>query len=189
MKTKRNLWLFSTIALLVTGCFLAYSVQTFAHPSSVAFQATATATTSVTYLSAGIATTTYQLDGNGVFSTGKVLTMQTIDSGSMYIQLVASSTTSSLGWQFQYSNNNQDWYGESAPFTTGTISATASNIFESSSTISHIWTPGVAATSTKVISIPIIPAQHERIVFFTPIGTAASGLYAEFDLKSLPSNP
>lgn len=186
-KSKLFLFISFTVTFLTGGALLVGNA--IAHPSSVAIQATATATTSIAYLSAGVATSTYQFDGNGQLSTGKVLNMQTIDSGSLYIEFVASSSASSLGWQFQYSNNNQDWYGESAPFSTGTISGTSSNQFEASSTITHVWTPGVGATSTKVVAIPILPAQHERVVFFTPIGAAASGVYAEVDLKSLPSNP
>lgn len=179
-------WLFSLVVAIVITVFSIVALSAKAQPSSVVIQTTATATTTMSYMTPGTATTTYQFD-SASYSSGKVLNMQGIDSGSMMIQFAASSSAASLAYQFQYSNNNIDWYGESSSF--GTVSGSNNSLFEASSTITHIWTPGVTGTSTKLVTIPVAAAQHERVVFSIPVGTANGAVYAEIDLKRNPSTP
>lgn len=190
-RTKNLLW-FGVAGVVLLGALFFSAVQlTHAQPSSVNVQASATATTTVTYMTPGTATTTYQIDSQ-LFSAGKVPNMLSIDSGSLTIQMTASSsvgTLSSLAWQFQCSNNNIDWAGESS---TGTVSGSTSS--ESTSTVTHYWAPGTTATTTKYIAnIPICFAYHERIQFYIPGNPAttasSSAFYIEVGLKKNPSTP
>jgi hypothetical protein len=187
--TYTKKWLFSIVSLMVLTAFalVLFSSRAGAQPSSVVFQATGATTNGVAYLVAGTATSTYQFD-SGNFSSSKVLSMQTIDNASMFIEYVASSTSSILAWQFQYSNDGVNWYGENSS-QTPILNSTLSETIEASTTITHLWTPGVAATSTKAVVIPIIAAQHERVVFFAPTGAANGAIYAEISLKRNPSTP
>ena len=187
--TYTKKWLFSLIVAIFLTAFaiIFVSSKVGAQPSTVAFEATATATTSLKYMTPGTATTTYQFDSSS-YSDGKVLTMQGIDSASMFINFVASTTNSVLAYQFQYSNNGVDWYGESASTNTFGI---AGIDYQASSTIVHEWNPAVAGTSTKAVIIPITAAQHERVQFYIPIGTnqANGAVYSEINLKRNPSTP
>lgn len=191
MTITRNHKLIGCFILAILAALMSFATYVSAQPSTVVIQTMATATTSVAFLTPGTATTTYQFD-NSLFSSGKIANMQSVDSGSMMIQMTASSSVgnlSTLAWQFQFSNNGIDWYGESSPVTAAGASASA----ESTSTITHTWNPGTTATSSKFVLIPVGPAQHERVTFFipgTPNTTASSSaFYIEVDLKKNPSTP
>jgi hypothetical protein len=149
------------IALIIATLGVSYA---HAQPSTVTFQTTAAATTTLSFIGVGTATSTYQFD-DATFSNGKVANMQQIDSIALYEILVASSSSSVLTTTYQVSNNNIDWY------TASTSS----------------WTPGVTGTSTNVLMMPVYPTQHARVRF--SLAGAAGAIYAEVDLKKNPSTP
>lgn len=176
---------------LVIG-FIALSVLFFgvgheakAQPSSLALQTQAAATSTFAFMAVGLGTTTYQFDSNGAFSATKIPNMQPIDRTSLYIQFAASSSASTLVVTPQWSNNNIDWYG----FNTGLSgSPTATGVISLASTsVTYQYTPGAAGTTTTVILLPDVPAQHERVVY-SEIGANGS-IYSEVDLKKNPSTP
>ncbi len=189
--TKTNIFLGLIIGVIFATTLLFFSLsqqKAFASPATVTFETTATATTTQSFMTPGTATSTFQFD-SAVALSGKVATMQAVDSGSMFIQFTASTSVSALAYQFQYSNNGIDWYGESASF--GTIGGINNTQFEASSTVTHYWNPGgsVASTTQKAVSVPILPAQHERVVFSIPIGTNNGSVYAEFNFKRNANTP
>lgn len=151
-----------------------------AQPSTLAIQTSASATTSVAYLTAGTASSTYQIDNNGVFSASKVPNMQPVDSVVVNVQFSGSSTASTLLVIPQWSNNNIDWYGfNNSSSTPGGILVLAS------STLQYQWTPqSGAATSSMAFPLPNISEQHERVIFGT--SGANGALYTEWDLKMNP---
>lgn len=159
--------LFAAVIVLLAVAVLGIGAVK-AQPSTVITQAIATATTTRVYMTPGTATTTYQFD-SPLFSSGKVANMGTIDSGSLYTQLTASTSATRLSWQFQCSNNNIDWYNSDEASTT----------------------PGSATASTTnvVVRIASCVTLHERVIYTIPVGTDGGALYAEVDLKKNPSNP
>lgn len=194
VNVAKNKLLWTIVLAFVLACGF-YANRVGAYPSSVASQASAAATSTVSYLNPGTGTTTYQLDSPtyGYPPTGKVASMMGIDSSSLYLLFNASSSNSILAWQIQYSNNGSDWYGESESYVPqgfATASTTAgAAIVEASSTVTHLWQVSAAGFNYKVVSLPTTPALHERIVFTMPAGSAPGALYNEVDLKQNPSTP
>jgi hypothetical protein len=185
---NKTRWAVVLAVLIMSIVAFLFAEHAQANPTTVAFETSASATTSLSYMvpGTGTATTTFQFDSPS-FSAGKVANMQFIDATALYIQYVASSTTAGLEWQVQYSNNNIDWYGENQSI--GAALGSASLQQEASTTVTHIWVPGVAATSTKVVILPAVPAQHERVQFFTAPGLGNGAIYEEVDLKTLSTTP
>lgn len=200
-KSMRNVVRNSSVAIGVVlfGALLAsilgFAMKASAKSSSIFTQSSALATTTVSFMSAGNATTTYQFDSPTFTAgvTGKVANMQGIDASSLYILLNASSSNTVLEWQIQFSNNNIDWYGESASLSAANVSQASSTsgtvIQEASTTVTHLWSPGATGNAFKVISLPTTPTFHERVVFFLPIGSAPGAVYNETDLKQNPTTP
>lgn len=177
IKYKLGLVAFSMMALFLVAFSIIATVK--AVPSTVTFEATATATTTRAYLGNGTATSTFQFDSN-LASSGKIANVQGIDAASLYVQVEASSTATAYSITPQFSNNNIDWYGVASSSTNG------ANAFTSAST-AYTWTPGTVSTSTLVLMLPAVPAQHERVIFSATGGAGA--IYAEVDLKKNPSTP
>lgn len=142
--------------------------------SYVSVQTTAVATTTVSYIGAGTATTTYQFDG---LAAGKVQEMGEVDQEALYLQVAASSTATIVQITPQFSNNNVDWYGYGQTGTTN-VATTSATIY---------WVPNTTATSTQVFNLPFVPARHERVLISA--SGAAAAVYAEVTLKRLPTNP
>lgn len=186
VRYKNVLWV---VSILVALALIAGPALIKAATSYVSSQASATATSTMSFMSPGAATTTYQLDG---LASNKVQEMGEIDSAAVYIAFNASSSSSILAYQVQYSNNNVDWYGESASLSTANANiASTSNAVtqEASTTVTHLWSPGASGTSTKAILLPPLPAKHERLIFSIPVGSANGAIYFETALKRLPATP
>lgn len=123
--------------------------------------ATATATSSVVYMTPGTATTTLTIPTEGV------------DDVYLFIQFNASTTASQLKWTVDNTFDGIDWYGEDY----GTVSAIASA--HSSTTISNTWLPNATGRLLKVTKLTTSPALSKKVTFSLPIGTANGALYAE----------
>lgn len=126
----------------------------------------AAATTTVVRMTAGTATTTYQL---GASANGDV------DENFLFIQLKASTTATILNWYYQFSNDGVDWFNED-----NTLESTgAAKINHASTTVTHVWTPGntVSSTTRKVLKVPSISSIFKRVVFTLPIGSAGGELW------------
>lgn len=171
--------LFTLIATLVA--IMAGPSLLKAATSYVTSQTSAAATTTVSYMTPGTATTTYQIDN---LALNKVQEMGEVDAITVLVQFAASTTASTLNVQQQVSNNNIDWYTVNQ--VVGTPTSLGSSTLATSS-ITYQWTPGVAGTSSTAFVILNVPARHERLVFSN---TGASGaIYNEVTLKRLPTTP
>lgn len=162
-----------------------YAINVKAAPATLAIQTSATATTSVSYMTSGTASSTYQIDNNGVFSASKVPNMQSVDSVNVYVQYAASSTAAVLTIVPQWSNNGIDWYS----FNQATNATPASNgvTLLASSTLTYQFLPLSTATSSMVINLPDVRGQHERVTYGT---TGANGaVYSEYVLKFNTETP
>jgi len=167
-----------------------------ASASALFTQKTSTATTSPSFMTPGTATTTYQIDSGGTFGDGsKLTTLNGQDQVYMFLMTTASTSATTFAYQIQYSNNNIDWYGESINqgqnYTAIPLSGTASIMLESTSTVTHYYTPGVTTATTRAILLPPVIAQHERVIFTLPTisGNVNGSVYAEFNIKRNPSTP
>lgn len=166
------------VAVIVMALLGFYVQKTQAAPDTVISEASASATTTVTYLAVG-GSTTFQFDSNTVPSN-KIQSMQPVTATSLYFQYAASSTSSTLVVTPQYSNNNIDWYGFNQVI--GTQNGTTGSSTLASTTLSYAFTASGIATSSQVILLPSIPTLHERVLF-TQIG-APGAVYSETDLRS-----
>lgn len=165
-------------AVLLLGIFGFYVQRATAAPDAVISEASATATTTVSYLPIG-GSTTFQFDSN-TYPSNKIQSMQSVTVTSLYFQYAASSTSSTLIVTPQYSNNNVDWYGFNQAI--GTQNGTTGSTTLASTTLSYAFTASGIATSSQVIVLPSVPALHERVLF-TQTG-AAGAVYSETDLRS-----
>lgn len=167
---KKVLYTLIVVALLFLGYFVSRKTDHVKAVESYFYRVNTTATTTATFMTPGTATST--------------LTMNTwnVDKADVWIHFIASSTASTLQWQYQYSNDNVTWYNEDytiAPTTLGVAT------FEhASTTITHRWTPGTTATSTKVVTIPDISSNFKRAVFSLVIGSANGRLWTDATIKS-----
>jgi hypothetical protein len=146
---------------------------------------TGAATTTVAYLTPGTATTTLIYDAG----IGQNLAA---DSAVLLIQLTASSTTTTLKWKLEYSQDNlcattpgkADWYSESV----NNAAATASTTVEVRDTKEYSWLYASSTIGTqtapntpgmKKIDVPT-PTRCVRAVFYLPAGSAGAAIWAEF---------
>ena len=91
-----------TSALVLT-LVLFFGYQVKANPSYFTRYQMASATSTLTYMTAGTATTTLTFD-TGVGAAGGA------DSAILNVQFTASSTSSVLNINYEYSQDNIDWY-------------------------------------------------------------------------------
>ena len=145
-----------------------------------------TATTSVVYMSAGAATTTYYLDTQ---SSG---TNNSVDTAHFLGQLTGSSTASSVKVAFEYSQGYDcvttpagcDWFEDrtfSGATTTQAVNLNTPN--------SYLWafsstsvTGGVACITTvnrRIFEVSA-PTRYVRAVVTVPAGTLNSSFWGEF---------
>jgi hypothetical protein len=152
---------------------------------------TATLTSSPNYLTAGTATTTLSCDSyqNGI--------PRATDSISLLIQQAASSTSSVLNINIQYSQDNVDWYettGMASPIistTTNPINLSTVGQFQlkfASSTIDLSAVTSVnSATTTRFMSVNT-PLRYVRAIFSAPASSAGQAIWAQFIPKRETTN-
>lgn len=130
---------------------------------------TSTASTSPTYMTPGTATTTITISQDkGGFP-------------SVFIALTASTSPSILNWDYQFSNNGVDWYGEDLFADIDSTVSLVGTEYHASTTPVHFWQPGstTASTTRKVLNIPEVMANFARVTFSVPVGSVNSSLYVE----------
>jgi len=137
------------LVLLVAGVgiFVAHANPSFFMP----IQSTAAATSTVSQIIPGTATTTLVFDS---MLNGRPYAA---DSAVLLLQVTASSTSSVVNVAYQYSYNGADWYSDNLfmATTTATMSATTVN--------SYTWTLASTATTSKALSAPV-PVRYTRAV-------------------------
>lgn len=149
------------------------------------------ATTTVTYMTPGTATSTEILD-TGAGAAGSV------DSGVLAVQFTGSSTLSYLNVAFEYTQggngldcynapNSCDWYGSSL-YAQSTSTATGQAVaaqnfnlqFASSSVQGAVG--GITGRNLRLIEVKT-PTRYVRAVFTLPPGSLNGALWKEFITK------
>lgn len=175
----------SALALFLAFTPVASANSSYFSPSA----STAAATSTVTYMTPGNATTTVTYDSynlNGTNQSGTVNSFAA-DHALALVQFAASSTTSNLLINEEYSPDNVDWYQGSQTLidknatTTTTVSLSPvpqySYLFASSTPGLGAITAANSATSTLAISIPT-PTRYIRLVFSLKLGGGNGALWA-----------
>ena len=171
------------LVLLAIGYFI-FLTPVFGAPSfNTQAAATAAATTTITYMTPGAATTTLVYDSSQINGTNQTNTSgnyYSADSAILAVQLTGSSTATVLVTQLEYSTDNIDWYSNSMDvFAAGAIAiATPSTSYTwtfASSTIGGV-TPLLAPPASvgtganrgdrnaKIVEIKT-PVRYVRAVF------------------------
>lgn len=154
-----------------------------AHANPVFFAQTAqlaTATTSVTYMSAGNATTTLQYDS---YTAGNPTAAQ---NATLFVQFAGSSTASTLKINLEYSQDGIDWYQDGGTFSSSEYASSTKSFDVStvnqytfqfaSSTVGLVTTP--TATSSRAINVPT-PTRFLRAIFSIPVGSSAGAVWPQ----------
>lgn len=150
---------------------------------------TSIATTTPVFLvvATSIATTTgpvydsYEVNGTNEVNQGQVNSPNT---AALLIQFTASSTTSVLGWTYEYSQDAVDWYSDDVlnlPTTSTTTSVSIINaqiwVFASSTIGGQV--PGTSNNiANKIVNVPV-PTRYVRPVFYIS-STARGAIWAQF---------
>lgn len=145
---SRGLFVLTAVAALAGLAFYAFNATASAVDLN---QSNASATTTVTYLTPGTATSTQTYDSYG----GGVGDPNASTNAVMLLQFAASSTSSVLNINVQYSMNGIDWYSDNLGAATSSTGINVQN--------SYTWTAAGTATSSKAITIPT-PVRYSRAV-------------------------
>ena len=140
---------------------------------------TPTATTTLSYLSAGMGTTTYTYD---TFAPGCTDPYST-DKLSFLIQATGSSTATTYNVTFEYSQDGVDWYsdgqsGFQSASTTGQTTVSSDNLV--SFAYASSTTDGLRSlTDNKIINV-LSPTREVRAVVTLPVGSTNGAVWGEF---------
>lgn len=134
----------------------------------------ATATTSVVYMTPGTATTTVTLD---------TLSDRGAISAALLVQYTGSTSAAVIDHTIEYSMNGIDWFGQDS--YPGTLSIGQATIHHASTTVTHRWGAGSATASTTRRTFEYsVPTRYIRATLSVPIGADRGALYAELNAKS-----
>jgi len=169
------------IIILATALWLTQINTVFGNVAQVTPACrTATATTSVTYITAGTATTTLICD---FYADGTNPTLA--NGGMLKIQFMGSSTASTLDTYLEYSQDGEDYY-ESAISDKASTSPTKSlgtvqafSFTFASSTAGHIALANASSTRATRITKIDTPTRFVKAVFVMPVGSTPGAFWAE----------
>lgn len=173
--TKRNvLWLIVVLPLIM---ILSMPWHVGANPSQFApTKESATATTTLLYLSPGNATSTMSYDS---YSGDSVK----IDKLSLNIQYTASTTGPTLKMRMEDSTDNINWYPRSVAINSTLDNATTTmitgNFSEYQWTVSTTTDNGGSGTSARVHTSLVVdaPQRYVRVKFYVPQNGGNGGLW------------
>ena len=151
---------------------------------------TAAATSTVSYMTPGTATTTLVIDSfKLVQSSTETPNPTAYNALSLAIQFEATSTSSSLARYYEYSSDNIDWYPENEVTTinaTTTIEIQHRKLYQfsfpaTSTPLSNAELPVTngKARVHKIVDVPIL-ARYVRVNFYIPVGSTNGAVWAEF---------
>jgi len=201
--TLKNKLTYGITAVIISAVFLVFylaGVQTkvvFGNPSVfTSIAKTATATTTLSYMTAGLATTTVYYDSMQVEGSNQTNNGNTwvTDSAVLKIQFTASSSLAIVNTFFEFADGINcgniptgcDWYRDNLyalPFATSTPT------IQLAITPSYTWSfasssqggAGVGASNNrvlKVINVPT-PTRWVRAILSVPVGASPASVYAE----------
>ena len=164
------------VALFISA-FTLVSVVKANPPTFLRINSTATATTTLIYMTPGTATTTLVYDAYKFDGTSEV-------NGSLFfnlaIQLKASSTATVLVTKFEFSNDGVDWYENNLnTYAAGAIAIVVPNSYTWTYASTTVGGAAIGASEdrgTKIISVPV-PTRYVRAVF--SLTGASGGIWAE----------
>lgn len=140
---------------------------------------TATATTTVNYLTPGTATTTLTMD---TYSSGNP---RLAFGASLLLQFAGSSTASILNTNIQYSQDSVDWYQDGGSYTQNFASTSKPFDIGQVHVITYGYTAqdaslraAINATSTRALHIST-PTRYVRAIFTLPIGSGNGAIWAQ----------
>lgn len=168
---QKNSWYIGAVAAVAFSLVVSYVAFvhiTKANPLDIITSNT-TATTTLSYLTAGNNIVTYTYDSYG----GGVADPNATDQAAALIQFTASSTSSVLSWNYQFSQNGVDWYDDNTSFlatTTATSTMTQRQ--------GYTWTAAGTAVALKAVELPATPTRFVRMIFYTT--GANAGVWATF---------
>jgi len=114
------------------------------------------------------------LTGSDATTSPIVCRIDGADMIDLNIQLTASSSTSTLRWQVEFSSNGGDWYAEDGKTITSNTITT-----HGESPKLHVWTPNTTATTTKNVGIEPLSAKFIRVFFNMSPQTDNGAVWAE----------
>lgn len=175
----------TVILAAIALCFVFGTVAVRANPSFFSNTQTAAATTSITYLTPGTATTTLVYDA-GAFGDSFAS-----NGASLLIMWNGSSTVSTLNADIQYSQNGQDWFnngmgtdidagiGSSSPSLANPVSITLAYASTSPDRAGFFGNAVAASSTNRIVNVDM-PTRYVRAVFFVPVGSPNGALWAQF---------
>lgn len=146
----------------------------------------ATATTTVTYMTTGRATTTNQYDAYQQSAT--VPSAYALDKATLFIFMSGSSTASTLRTYIEYSQDGTDWYQDGG--TLAEAYATTTKLYDisqvqgytlnfASTTAGWASPKALSATTTRAITVKT-PTRFVRAVFVVPVGSDPLAVWSEW---------
>lgn len=182
MKNQKLIIGIAIVALALLGVGIAGANPSVVINSSGTTCRSASATSSVSYMTAGTATTTVSCD---LFALGAGSADALPKDLFVRVYQTASSTNSAVASRFEWSDDNITWYADSALTTTDV----ASSSFMVGDYKEYKWiyastTPGAGVIGTsntggRTFSVPV-RARYVRGMFYVPTGNAASGLWVGY---------
>lgn len=91
----------------------------------------------------------------------------------------ASSTATAVNWQFSFSEDGTNFYGEDNSSTTAAVTS------HSNATTTHSWVPATTAPVCKRIQIPSESTNHTKIQFTRGVGFSNYMIYSELNAKKI----
>lgn len=179
----------STFVALVLFAVAAFAFTAYANPGYWGGkQQTATASTTLAYLSPGAATTTLTYDTFEFDSTKNVNKSRTdAKDATLLFQYTASGTEPRLNVRLEYSNDNIDWYPLAVPTTAVATDTPVTRFSEYQFALSTTTAAtdgnlgsGTAGRVHQALKIDDIPTRYIRAIFYVPAAGGNGGLYAEF---------
>lgn len=168
--------------VFAVALFFGTAIVAMANPSFfMVGSQTATASSTLAYMTPGTATTT--LPALDTYAPG---TNTKANGAFLAFQYTASGTAPVLNARVEYSNNNQDWYPdgftyvpEGPTYATTTIMTTpAHNYSWTLSTTTEAIGSGTATRVHQSLALTEIPARYVRVIFTVPQGGGNGGLWA-----------
>lgn len=165
--------------------FTALGIALIAKANPLKFPSTsksATATTTVSYMTAGVATTTHQYDAYSQPSGFAV------DHATLFVSQYASSTASAIDINIEYSQDGIDWYQNGGGFTDAYASTTKVFDIEQTSKMRFGFASSTAglpspvaklATTTRAVSVQT-PTRFVRAIFSVPVGSTPTAVWSEW---------
>jgi len=177
MTIKTKAFLGATFSLFLLTLFSLWIGTVSANPSYFQRQKTSdTATTTLAHLTGGTATTTLTFDTGASASTA-------VDEAVLLINLTASSTNTTLNWEYEYSQDGATWYKDNVSTATTSIifvlqTPSSFSWVYASTTVGGIGVSSTTNTGAKTVLVPT-PTRYVRVIFSLAAGGTNGALFAE----------